>query len=378
MASERLLRGDFQAYGTYREDRAGFELPELQDLLVDACGRAGVDPRALGSGGVSAGGGVGGAEHCLPPHLPRWLEVFQHKAERAGEWGETEAMYGRLLGAFYQAWFLDRFYAPHGLALPANVEVFFENLGKSNPSGFRPGYVGNGAATFEAIGGGGPSYAAAASSKAFLRGLARYGWQTEASGYAPGGKGVGHGCRVFARPGGKAGEELRPLPGDVVSLRTALSPLSGHVATVAWAETDGTASGSIWFVSGCSAHAAVSCDWAEVVPGPGKPASGTVSIALHWGNSALQPDRLEAMPLGERARRRCRRKLGKFPPAPRAGARSVLAGGATAVPALAEDAPAAPPEEESLASGTIASVPTVAEAPPIILRLGSHEPEPGE
>ncbi len=368
----RLLEGGFQEHGTYLDDMSGFENPDLQALLVEFARRADVDPRRLApesGGGGGSPASPGDAEHGLEQGMPLWLLVFQTRAERSAEWGANQQGWSRLLGAFYRAWLLDRFYAPQSFAMPANVEVFLQHLGKSNPSGFRPGYVGNGAARFELIGGGGPDYAAAASSKAFLSGLAHYGWRCLASGYAPGGKGVGHNCRVFLRQGRRGGDEFRPRPGDVVALRTAVGPLAGHIATVAWAETDGTRTGSLWFVSGNAQHASVSCDFARVVDTQGRPERGEVSIVQHCGNADLQPDRLALMDSEQLARVRCTRKPGEFPVPRQAGVASE--------PGL-RPSEAAPTPQSTLGSCSVQTVRRDRQFVPTVIRVGAHVSEAPE
>lgn len=393
-----LLAGTFQKLGSYKPDMSGFVRPELQGLLVHFCSVAGVEPGALAGSQTSEGtkAGVGDAEHGLKAGLPHWLAKFQSKAERSAQWGETEQAYSRLLGAFFYAYFTDKYYAPNGMAMPANVEYFLLHLGKSNPVGAkwaptpRPGYVGNGAATFSVIGGGGANYCAAASSKALLNGLAMFGYKCSASGYAPGGKGQGHGCKVKAQQGRKAGAENRPLPGDVLSIRTAVGPMSGHVITVAWAETDGTKSGEMWYVSGNSMHASVGCDFARVADAAGRPPKGSVAVINRCINSALQPDKLEKLDAAGLSALGMQKLDGDFPAAnqPRAteaGAPGAAApdGGAPgtaptsgATPAPDAALPAAPRPEDTLGSGDVATVAGGASAQPTVIRVGKHSSEP--
>ena len=100
--------------------------------------------------------------------------------------------------------------------------------------------------------------------------------------------------RSVLRMGRAKGAEHRPEPGDVLSVRTAIGPESGHVVTVVWAETDGCHSGTMWYVSGNAAHRSVSCDFVQVVDTPKRPPRGAVAIINRVKNGGLQPDRLGA------------------------------------------------------------------------------------
>ncbi len=387
-----LLAGNFQKLGSYKPDMSGFVRPELQALLVHYCSLAGVEPGALAGSQTSEGtkAGVGDAEHGLKAGLPHWLARFQSKAERSASWGETEQAYGRLLGAFFYAYFTDKYYVPNGMAMPASVEYFLLHLGKSNPVGAkwaptpRPGYVGNGAATFSVIGGGGANYCAAASSKAFLNGVAMFGYKCSASGYAPGGKGQGHGCKVKAQMGRRAGPANRPLPGDVLSIRTAVGPMSGHVITVAWAETDGAKSGEMWYVSGNSMHASVGCDFARVADAAGRPPKGSIAIINRCINSALQPDKLEKMTPAQLSAAGMTKLDGDFPkanqPTPTGagtpGPAAAPGGTSPASPPAGSDQPPAPKAEATLGSGDVATVAGSDSAQPTVIRVGKHVAEP--
>ncbi len=387
-----LLSGGYQNRGTYKPDMSGFVDPELQKLLEKYAQIAGCDPKQVG-GGKSSGTlqGAGDAEHASASGVPNWLDIFQSKAERSPEWGTKEQAWSRLMGAFFRAYFIDKYYAPNNMAIPANVEYFLLHLGKSNPLGkdwkpkARPGYVGNGAAKFSVIGGGGANYCAAASSKALLNGLAMYGYKCKFIGYAPGGKGVGHGCPAKARQGRSPGEANRPLPGDVLSIRTAIGPTSGHVITVAWAQTDGTKSGEMWYVSGNSANASVSCDWARVCDAAGRPPRGSVAVINVVATNTLQPDKLEKLDDAGLSKVKMTRQAGDFPKAPKAGETSSGgapapgapgAPGATAPGATPQNLPDAPKLETTLGSGDVQTCSGAAAAGSTVVRVGSRTSEP--
>ena len=138
------------------------------------------------------------------------------RASSSTQWGTQELIYSRLMGAFYYSHFVERFYGPAGVSMPANVEYFLLHLGRS---------TGNGGATKANIGAEERPYCGYAASKAYLTGLEMYGWGTKAKGYAPGGPGYGHGLQVGHRSGRLGGDEHRPQPGDVLSVRTALGPM---------------------------------------------------------------------------------------------------------------------------------------------------------
>ncbi|MCO5169545.1 MAG: peptidoglycan-binding protein [Planctomycetes bacterium] len=341
-ALEALLAGDYQRRGAYHPDMTGFKSPDLQRWLRQACERAGCDPLEVTKHEEASGGGAGDAEQGLSAGVPRWLTVFQTAAATAKQWGTQEQVYSRLMGAFYYSYFVERFYAPAGEVMPANVEYFLEHLGMS---------TGNGAATLANIGAGSYAYCAAASSKAYLKGLEAYGWGTHAQGYAPGGPGQGHGLPVGFTVGRKAGEQHRPRPGDVLSVHTAVGPPDGHVVTVAWAETNGTKDGWLWHVSGNAMHRAVCCAFSRLADDPGpNTKKGTISTINRSHDHELQPHTLAAMTPAEVEARRCFRLPGEHPPPnapgavgrPRAGGAPELLLVAGDVPAHAVSAPAAP------------------------------------
>lgn len=347
---EELLRGDWQRKGTYKADLSGFVDPGLQRLLEQACAAAGCDPGAL-TPESGASGAVGDSEQGVSKGLPEWLRVFQLKAATAKSWSTQEQTWSRLLGAFYVWFFVDRFYAKAGVALPSNVEYLLEHLGMSTGNGAaQPGNVGAGAGKTIDF-----AYCASASSKAFLRGLARYGWKTSATGFAPGGPGQGHGCKVGFSQGRLAGDANRPRPGDVLSVKTAIGPESGHVVTVVWAETDGTKSGTMWYVSGNAMNRSVSCDFVRVVDQPGRPPRGAVSVINRCYDHELQPDRLAAMSPAELTAKKVQKVDAAAPP-PNA-------------PGQATPGGAAAPRELLLAAGDFATSPASAPAAAGVLRV---------
>ncbi len=392
VSDEKLIRGDYQKIGTYKADMSGFVNPELQQLLEKYCQETGCDPKTLsqrGSPGSGSKAGVGDAEHKVKPGLPVWLGVFQSKAEKSAEWGPKQKAWSRLMGSFFYAYFTDKYYAPNNMAIPANVEYFLHHLGKSNPKGAdwkpkpRPGYVGNGAATFSEIGGGGANYCAAASSKALLNGLTVFGYKCNFIGYAPGGKGVGHGCPAKAQMGRRAGEANRPLPGDVLSIRTAIGPMSGHVITICWAISDGTKSGEMYYVSGNSAHASVSCDWAQIADAAGRPPRGSVAVINRVITSCFATDKLAAMDASGLSRLKLSKKQGDFPQPPKAGQKTGDAGSASSPAgnsgATGPDSqvlPDAPKVESTKGSGDVQTVATSGSTGATIIRLGKHQSEP--
>lgn len=285
---EALLAGAYQRRGSYRADMAGFRNPDLQRWLEQACARAGVSPGALEQADASRGE-RGDDEQAVVRGLPQWLSVFQEQAARARGWGTDAQIQSRLLGAFYYAYFVEQLLGPRGVALPANVEHFLLHLGKSS-------VPGNGAATFEDIGGftfgERPfAYCASASARAYLEGLERFGYRTSAKGYGPD---KGSDCVVAAFGGRRAGAEHLPRPGDVLSVRTHLSKPQGHVVTVIWAEGDGTRQGTLWHVSGNSTWGAVAVNRSRYVDTSDRPPRGALAIINVCRNGELQPDRLEA------------------------------------------------------------------------------------
>lgn len=298
-----LVQGKYQHRGAYRDDMLGFKEADLQSLLEKRCAALKIDPAKV-QGRAHAESGAGDGELVVKAGLPAWLAKFQMAAARSPNWGRDEQCMSRLMGAFYHAYFNDKIYGPKGMVMPASVAVFLEHLGKSKASRPPPSaYVGNGRAVD--LGGGEYSYCASSSSEALRRGLAAHGYKLTASGYFPPerGKPNGIGAPVKLVAGGKRGVPP-PQPGDVLSIRTATGPLSGHVVTVVFAEMDGTHSGEIIYVSGNAWHNAIACDFVDVVPLQGedwKPPRRHVAIINITNDSAVQPhalDKLKTLPAG--------------------------------------------------------------------------------
>lgn len=353
---EELHAGFYQRRGSYREDMRGFENPHLQRFLISAAAAAGVDPFEL-EDDTDAVGGDGDGEQTVRQGLPRWLGVFQTMAATSHTWGTHEQSWSRLLGAFYHAWFVEKLYAPAGVAMPANVEYFLQHLGKATPPN-------NGAATLEEIGGWTfgqrPfAYCASAASAALRHGLAAYGYELLVPGYAPGAPPLGHGCPVDFFQGRKAGEAYRPLPGDVLSVHTPLSPENGHVVTVVWAETDGTRSGSMWVVSGNAGHRAVAVDFVRVADTGRPPPRGHVSVINCSRTSQLQPQTVADLGPAELKHKKLARLPGAHP--------APLEPGALAP---REAGPDVARLRGLLASGQASSFPVAAPEPATVLRAG--------
>ncbi len=351
---EELHAGFYQRRGSYREDMRGFKNPHLQRFLVSAASAAGVDPLEL-EDASDAVAGAGDGEQTVRQGLPRWLGVFQTMAATSHTWGTHEQSWSRLLGAFYHAWFVEKLYAPAGVAMPANVEYFLQHLGKATPPN-------NGAATMDEIGGWTfgqePfAYCASASSAAFRHGLSDYGYELLVPGYAPGAPPLGHGCPVDFFLGRKAGEAHRPLPGDVLSVHTPLSPENGHVVTVVWAETDGTKTGSMWVVSGNAGHRAVAVDFVGVADTGRPPPRGHVSVINCSRTSQLQPQTVADLGPAELKKKKLERLPGAHP--------APLAPGALAP---REAGPDVARLRGLLASGAAPSFPVAAPEPPTVLR----------
>jgi len=302
----QVIAGDYQKKGFYRADNSGFLDPDLNALLKKFAQQVGVDPTSVESKDGAGGKGSGDLEQSFAKGLPAWLGAFQKAAAGSTEWGPKEQVLSRLMGAYYYRFFR-KLYAKHNakggekLAMPASVEYFLLHLGKSLSSVQQPGPPktafranGNGKADFATIGGGGPNYCAAASSTALKKGLEMYGVKLSAQGYAR-----EHGLSALKCLGTWNAGTYAPRPGDVLSIRSAGGPMTGHVVTVVYSvDMDQLKSGTMWVVSGNAMMNSVAVDFYTISnPSGDRPPQGQIKIlncttnsdihVAHWAGADL-------------------------------------------------------------------------------------------
>lgn len=302
----QVIAGDYQKKGFYRQDGSGFVDPDLNALLKKYAQQVGVDPTQVESADGAGGKGSGDLEQSFAKGLPSWLGAFQKAAAGSASWGTKEQVLSRLMGAFYYRFFR-KLYAKHNAAggekwaMPASVEYFLQHLGKSLSSEQQPGPPktafranGNGKADFATIGGGGPNYCAAASSTALKKGLEMYGWKLNALGYCR-----EHGLTMLKCVTPSLSNGILARPGDVLSIRSAGGPMSGHVVTVVFPiDMDGLKKGTMWVVSGNAMMNSVAVDFYSIEAGSGdRPPQGKIKILnlttdseihfAHWAGEDL-------------------------------------------------------------------------------------------
>ncbi len=342
---QALLNGEYQRKGAYKDDMSGFKNENLNRFLKSACGFAGCSPTEVEESSGSDATETGDSEQGRYVGMPVWLRFFQQKAATSTTWGQKEQMYSRLMGAFYYAYFVEKIYKDKNIVMPANVEMFLEHLGKSSI---------NKAATSAEVGGtcdtDNKAYCASCSSFMFRNSLNRYGYNTGFMGWSK-----DAGCPVDYQQGIHSGDEYAPKPGDILSVRTATGPLSGHVVTVVYAETDGTHGGRIWYVSGNASNKSVSCDHLNVDPTSDRPPRGSIAVINRCFNSDMQPHTLEGKSPDELNELKLERLEGDFPAPNKAGV----------VPAQEreQESPAKDDEAQLSASGALVASGEVATQP---------------
>jgi hypothetical protein len=363
---------DPEGYSAGDETKDGFKNPNLQKWLKETIADLKTAyPSDAGVQGLEwhlriatdTWGGTGDSQHSGKEGLPAWPSVFQKKTATSTKWErpasekQIEKICSQLLGAFYNAFFVEKVLGPHGYAMPANTEHHLKHLAKSetnNPPNF--GEDVGGAKTF--------NWCAAAASRSMKNGCAHYGYKV--TDQAGGGVYPEHGVRVYnhsysrtADRQGATGDNLAKQevlhavqPGDVLSIRTHTSPPSGHVVTVLFA-FDHDSSGKvikptfdatkgkdetqfrIWYVSG-NANEQVRVDYCLVVnkrPGRSEtdsgydaskdavppPESGCCTIISRVFDHQLQPEYVQLMGENLRAKRHITKQPGTFPSANKPG-----------------------------------------------------------
>ena len=339
---------DPEGYEAGNKDKDGFKNQNLQGWLEDTIADLKAEyPTDEGVQNLEwhhriaadTWSGGGDSEHSGKEGTPAWVSVFQKKTAGSSKWDrpdtekQLEKICSRLLGAFYNAFFVEKVLGPFGYPMPANVEHFLKHLGKSE-SNTPPNWKADiGGSTTD-------NWCAASASRAMQHGTAHYGYKV--TDQPAGGVYPEHGVRVYnhAFPRTKdrqsaTDDDVNSLhvlhavkPGDVLSVRTAGSPPSGHVVTVIL-PFDHDDSGNVipptfdpskgadekqlrlWYVSG-NANEQVRVDYVWVVnKRPGKseydpnydkdkdtvpgPASGHVTIINRVFDHQLQPEHVVRM-----------------------------------------------------------------------------------
>lgn len=222
--SQPLQEGKMADKGQYDPSK-GFEDKAMQSVLEYYCKEMGIKWQDISGESADEGKASGGDMNTGDvAGYPAWYNAFQAKLVDSTSWGKEE----QTLNALMNAYLRDKYRKELGVEkLPANIEIFFQHIGKSEANkrceDLAPNTIGS------------DNWCAMASNYPVVQALHQAGLRFKQPNQWAKGNQLGlytawSNKNTIPAPKSFAHTDIQP--GDILSYVSSATPLSGHVATV--------------------------------------------------------------------------------------------------------------------------------------------------